>query len=190
MRIDVSEIGPDREYRVPPDNPFAGTPDARSEIWAYGFRNPWRLSFDRQTGDLWAGDVDQNGYEEVDLVLRGGNYGWNTLEGGHCFSPRTGCDSSGTESPVVEYGPDRGCSVIGGFVYRGAAITSLNGTYLYCDFCSGEIHGFRFEKSRVAEHRLLVDSGLRITSFGEGETGEIYVLSDNGGIYRLIAVNH
>lgn len=188
LRIDVSGIGPDAGYRVPPENPFAETPDARGEIWAYGLRNPWRFSFDRQTGDLWAGDVGQNGYEEVDLVLRGGNYGWNTLEGGHCFSPRTGCDPSGTESPVVEYGSDRGCAVIGGYVYRGTVIPSLHGTYLYGDFCSGEIHGFRFENGGVAAHRLLVDSGLMITSFGEDETGEIYILSDNGSIYRLIAV--
>ena len=187
LRIDVSAIGPDAGYRVPPDNPFAGTPNARGEIWAFGFRNPWRFSFDRQTGDLWAGDVGQNSYEEVDLVLRGGNYGWNILEGGHCFSPRTGCDPSGTELPVIEYSLDEGCSVIGGYVYRGTRIPSLNGTYLYGDFCSGEIHGFRIENGDVVEHRLMVDSGLRITSFGEDEKGEIYVLSQNDGIYRLKA---
>ena len=186
LRIDVSAIGPDAGYRVPPDNPFAGTPNARGEIWAFGFRNPWRFSFDRQTGDLWAGDVGQNSYEEVDLVLRGGNYGWNILEGGHCFSPRTGCNPSGTELPVIEYSLDEGCSVIGGYVYRGTRIPSLNGTYLYGDFCSGEIHGFRIENGDVIEHRLMVDSGLRITSFGEDEKGEIYVLSQNDGIYRLI----
>ena len=186
LRIDVSAIGPDAGYRVPPDNPFAGTPNARGEIWAFGFRNPWRFSFDRQTGDLWAGDVGQNSYEEVDLVLRGGNYGWNILEGGHCFSPRTGCDPSGTELPVIEYSLDEGCSVIGGYVYRGTRIPSLNGTYLYGDFCSGEIHGFRIENGDVVEHRLMVDSGLRITSFGEDDQGEIYVLSQNDGIYRLI----
>ena len=187
LRIDVSGIGPDSGYRVPPDNPFVYITDARGEIWAYGFRNPWRFSFDRENGDLWAGDVGQNAYEEVDLVFRGANYGWNTLEGGHCFSPPTGCDSTGTELPVIEYGADEGCSVIGGYVYRGTTIPSLAGTYLYGDFCSGEIHGIRFENGEVVEHNLLVDSGLEITSFGEDENGEIYVLSQNGGIYRLKA---
>ena len=185
LRIDVSGLGPDGGYRIPPDNPFVGSSGARGEVWAYGFRNPWRFSFDRRDGDLWTGDVGQNNFEEVDLVRRGGNYGWNTLEGNHCFSPRTGCDPTGTLLPVIEYGSDRGCSVIGGYVYRGTAIPSLAGTYLYGDFCSGEIHGFRFENGEAAGHSLLVDSGLRITSFGEDGIGEIYVLSQNRGIYRL-----
>ena len=187
LRIDVSEIGPDAGYRVPPDNPFVASQGARSEIWAYGLRNPWRFSFDRQNGDLWAGDVGQNAFEEVDLVSRGGNYGWNILEGGHCFSPRTGCDPSGTILPVIEYSADKGCSVIGGYVYRGARLPSLAGAYIYGDFCSGEIHGLRHENGIVIEQKLLVDSGLRITSFGEDEDGEIYVLSQDGGIYRLNA---
>ena len=191
LRIDVSGLGPDaapdNRYRVPPDNPFVGSPGARGEIWAHGFRNPWRFSFDRRNGDLWTGDVGQSSYEEVDLVLRGGNYGWNTLEGGHCFSPRTGCDPSGTLLPVVEYATDGGCSVIGGYVYRGTEIPSLAGTYLYGDFCSGEVHGFRFENGEAVGHSLLVDSGFMITSFGEDEQGEIYALSQGGGIYRLKA---
>ena len=187
LRIDVSGLGPNQGYRVPPDNPFVAIPGARDQIWAYGLRNPWRFSFDRQNGGLWVGDVGQNSYEEVNLVSRGGNYGWNILEGAHCFSPRAGCDRSGTELPVIEYGSDQGCSVIGGYVYRGTAIPSLAGTYLYGDYCSGEIHGFRFMNGEVAEHRLLIDSGLRITSFGEGEKGEIYVLSQDGAIYLLKA---
>ncbi|MCH7737295.1 MAG: PQQ-dependent sugar dehydrogenase [Chloroflexi bacterium] len=186
LRIDVLDASPDRPYAIPPDNPFVHF-EARGEIWAYGLRNPWRFSFDRQNGDLWAGDVGQNSFEEVDLVQRGGNYGWNTLEGNHCFSPRTGCDPSGTLLPVIEYGSDKGCSVIGGYVYRGTAIPSLAGTYLYGDFCSGEVHGFRFENGEVAGHSLLVDSGFMITSFGEDQQGEIYALSQDGGIYRLKA---
>lgn len=185
LRIDVSGIWPDHDYRVPPDNPFAGSSDARGEVWAYGLRNPWRFSFDRRNGDLWTGDVGQNAFEEVDLVLRGGNYGWNTLEGNHCFSPRSGCDASGTILPVIEYGSNKGCSVIGGYVYRGSEIPDLAGTYLYGDFCSGEVHGFRYENNAVVDHSLLVDSGFMITSFGEGENGEIYVLSQRGDIYRL-----
>ena len=187
LRIDVSGLGPNQGYRVPPDNPFVAIPGARDQIWAYGLRNPWRFSFDQRNGGLWVGDVGQNSYEEVNLVLRGGNYGWNILEGAHCFSPRAGCDRSGTELPVIEYGSDQGCSVIGGYVYRGTAIPSLAGTYLYGDYCSGEIHGFRFMNGEVAEHRLLIDSGLRITSFGEDEKGEIYVLSQDGAIYLLKA---
>ena len=185
LRIDVSGARPGAGYQIPGDNPFVDSPGARGEIWAYGFRNPWRFSFDRLTGDLWTGDVGQNSYEEVDLVAPGGNYGWNTLEGGHCFSPRTGCDPSGTLPPVVEYGSDQGCSVIGGYVYRGTAIPSLTGTYLYGDFCSGEVHGFRFEDGEATGRRLLADSGFMITSFGEDSQGELYALSQNGGIYRL-----
>ena len=187
LRIDVSGVAHNEGYRVPPDNPFIGSPNARDEVWAYGLRNPWRFSFDRQNGDLWTGDVGQNRYEEVDLVLRGGNYGWKVLEGGHCFSPSTGCDPSGTILPVIEYGSDKGCSVIGGYVYRGTEIPALAGTYIYGDFCSGEVYGFRFENGEVAGHSLLVDSGLMITSFGEDRDGEIYLLSLDGGIYRLIA---
>ena len=187
LRIDVSSIGPDQPYRVPPNNPFTGSTDARGEIWAYGLRNPWRFSFDRENGDLWAGDVGQNSFEEVDLIQRGGNYGWNTLEGNHCFSPRTNCDPSGTLPPVIEYSASKGCSVIGGYDYRGADIPSLTATYLYGDYCSGEIRGFRFENGEAAGDALLIDSGLNITSFGEDQDGENYVLTQRGRIYRLIA---
>ena len=187
LRIEVSGIGPGQGYRIPPDNPFVGVTDARDEIWAYGLRNPWRFSFDRENGALWAGDVGQNSFEEVNLVRKGGNYGWNTLEGDHCFSPRTGCDSANTEPPVLEYGSDSGCSVIGGYVYRGANIPSLDGAYLYGDYCSGEVRGFRFENGVAVGDKLLVDSGLRITSFGEDISGEIYALTQRGHIYRLIA---
>ena len=176
LRIDVSSIGPDQPYRVPPDNPLTGSTDARGEIWAYGLRNPWRFSFDRENGDLWAGDVGQNSFEEVDLIQRGGNYGWNTLEGNHCFSPRTNCDPSGTLPPVIEYSAS-----------KGADIPSLTDTYLYGDYCSGEIRGFRFENGEAAGDALLIDSGLNITSFGEDQDGENYVLTQRGRIYRLIA---
>ena len=187
LRVDVSGVGPDRGYDVPPDNPFVGVRDARDEIWAYGLRNPWRFSFDRQNGALWTGDVGQNSFEEIDLIKKGGNYGWNTLEGEHCYSPRAGCDAAGTELPVIEYGSNRGCSVIGGFVYRGKSIPALNGTYLYGDYCSGEVRGFRFEEGRATRDSLLVNSGLRITSFGEDKDGEIYARTQEGAIYRLIA---
>ena len=126
LRIDVSESTPETPYTIPADNPLLDDSDARPEIWAYGLRNPWRFSFDRETGQLWAGDVGQNSLEEVDLVERGGDYGWNTLEGTRCFSPRTSCDSTGTVPPVWEYPTgEEGCSVIGGYVYRGERIPSL-----------------------------------------------------------------
>jgi glucose/arabinose dehydrogenase len=129
--------------------------------------------------------VGQNSFEEVDLIQKGGNYGWNTLEGNHCYSPRADCDSSGKLPPVIEYSASKGCSVIGGHVYRGADAPSLTGTYIYGDYCSGEIRGFRFENGAAAGDTLLVDSGLNITSFGEDHNGEVYVLTQRGRVYRL-----
>jgi glucose/arabinose dehydrogenase len=187
LRIDVSEIGPGQGYSVPPDNPFVEFADVRTEVWAFGFRNPWRFSFDSRRGDLWVGDVGQNAWEEVDLVEKGGNYGWNTLEGNHCFSPRTDCDTNDTEPPVIEYDASKGCSIIGGYVYRGEDIPELNSTYIYGDYCSGEVNGFRFKTRLVTEQSLLVDSGLRITSFGQDQQGELYALAEDGGIYKLTA---
>ena len=187
LRIDVSSSGPGRGYDVPADNPFSGVTNAREEISAYGLRNPWRFSFDRQNGALWAGDVGQNSFEEVNLIRKGSNYGWNTLEGTHCFSPRTGCDPGGTELPVIEYSTSRGCSVIGGFVYRGKGIPALGVVYLYGDYCSGEVRGFRFENGQATGDSQLVNSGLNITSFGEDSDGEIYALTEVDRIYRLIA---
>ena len=153
LRIDVSEASPTRPYQVPGDNPFVGITGALGEIWAYGLRNPWRFSFDSQYGDsgygdsesarLWVGDVGQNNREEVDLVQKGLNYGWNVMEGTACFSPQTGCDQTGLELPVAEYGREGGCSIIGGYVYRGRLIPSLYGAYVFGDFCSGSVWGIR-----------------------------------------------
>ena len=127
LRLDVSGASADAGYAIPPDNPFLGIPGARGEIWAYGLRNPWRFSFDQATGRLWAADVGQNAYEEINVVKRGGNYGWTIMEGLHCFSPRQGCDTSGLELPVAEYGRSEGCSVTGGHVYDGGDIPGLQG---------------------------------------------------------------
>ena len=185
LRIDVSQATPERPYAIPPDNPFANG-GGRGEIWAYGLRNPWRFSFDRDTGELWAGDVGQNRWEEIDLIRRGGNYGWNALEGNHCFHPRDGCEREGMTPPVWEYSLDgEPCSVIGGYVYRGAGIPWLNGAYVYGDFCSGKVFGLRYVDGAVAEHRQLADTGRRIMSFGEDNEGELYLLSQESGIYRL-----
>ena len=189
LRIDVSQATRERPYTIPADNPFVDAPEAggRGEIWAYGLRNPWRFSFDRKTGALWAGDVGQNRWEEIDLIERGGNYGWNVLEGSRCFAGGDGCEQEGMTPPVWEY-PLSGepCSVIGGYVYRGFAIPWLRGSYVYGDFCSGKVFGLRYEDGKVTEHAQLADTRLRIVSFAEDNDGELYLLSQKSGIYRLI----
>ncbi len=186
LRIDVSNVTEGQTYGIPPDNPFVGVPGAREEVWVYGLRNPWRFSFDDDTGLLWVADVGQNGWEEIDVVGKGLNYGWNVMEGAHCFSPRSGCDTSGLELPVAEYDRSGGCSVTGGYVYRGDRLLSLRGAYVYGDFCSGKIWGLRYDGSTVTEVKLLVDSNLSITSFGQDLAGSLYILSRNDGIYRLV----
>jgi len=187
LRIDVAGSSEQERYRIPADNPFVGVSGARGEIWAYGFRNPWRFSFDRETGRMWAADVGQNSWEEIDLVEKGLNYGWNVLEGSHCFSPRSGCNSAGLQPPVAEYSSAEaeGCSVIGGYVYRGAGLPPLAGAYIYGDFCSGKIWGFRHDGGLREGPTLLAESGLSITSFGLDLAGELYILSRDSGIYRL-----
>ena len=186
LRIDVGTLDSKGTYTVPADNPFAGSEDgARGEIWAYGLRNPWRFSFDRETGDLWAGDVGQDRYEEVDIITPGANYGWNVMEASHCYRVSRGCDQANLAPPVIEYGSD-GCSITGGYVYRGSLLPSLLGAYVYGDFCSGKIWALRHDGTRVTEHMQVVDSGLSISSFGEDRLGEILVVSLDGGIYRLV----
>ena len=197
LRIDVLEATAGEPYRTPASNPFAAVEGNRGEIFAYGLRNPWRFSFDigkTDTGksagepvEIWVADVGQNQREEIDLVRIGRNYGWNIMEGGHCFSPPSGCSDAGLEFPVAEYGRGNGCSVTGGYVYRGQSLASLAGAYVFGDFCSGKIWGLRYDGESVTESLLLVESGLNITSFGQDLSGEIYVLSRNSGIYRLVA---
>ena len=188
IRIDVSAPDEGASYSIPPDNPFIDRADARGEIWAYGIRNPWRFSFDRVSGELWMADVGQNRLEEVNIVRRGLNYGWNTLEGSECFEPRRDCDSRGLEMPIAEYGRADGCSVTGGYVYRGHRLPSLFGAYVYGDYCSGKIWALRRDGKQIAEHLELVDGNLRISSFGEDPSGEMFILSFDGGIYRLASV--
>ncbi len=186
LRLDVSGASADAGYAIPPDNPLVGVPGARGEIWAYGLRNPWRFSFDTETGLLWTADVGQNAYEEINVVSRGGNYGWNIMEGRQCFSPRRGCDASGLELPVAEYGRSDGCSVTGGHVYRGSDQPDLVGAYVYGDFCTGRIWGVRYDGETATEPQLLVDSDLEITSFGMGMDGSLYVLGRDDGIYLVV----
>ncbi len=189
LRLDVHDLESRGGYGIPSDNPFAdGEGIGRPEVYAYGLRNPWRFSFDRLTGDLWTGDVGQNRYEEVVVVKAGLNYGWNVMEGFHCFSPGSGCDRTGLVEPVAEYGRADGCSITGGYVYRGARLPSLYGAYVYGDYCSGRIWALRYDGSDVTEQALLAESGLSFSAFGEDETGELYVLDfqTRGKIYRFV----
>ena len=159
LRIATEEPVEGATYAIPADNPFAGQSGARGEVWAYGLRNPWRFSFDRATGDLWVGDVGQNAREEIDIVHPGANYGWNVMEGTTCFRTRS-CNDDGLQAPVAEYGHNLGCSVTGGYVYRGQRIPALEGVYLYGDFCSGRIWGLRYDGMDVTAHGR-VDRGRR-----------------------------
>ena len=187
LRIDVSTVGSQGIYSIPTDNPLVGRGEGvREEIWAYGLRNPWRFSFDRLTGDLWVADVGQDRYEEVDIIRPGANYGWSVMEGFHCFpDPTRPCRKEGLEMPVIEYGHRDGCSVTGGYVYRGSRLPSLHGAYVYADFCSGKIWALRHDGFQVTESLELVDSELLISSFGEDGSGELFLLSFDGNIYQL-----
>jgi glucose/arabinose dehydrogenase len=181
LRLDVDRGVP---YAIPPDNPFASG-GGRPEIFAWGLRNPWRWSFDRETQELWVGDVGQNAWEEVDRVRRGGNYGWNVREGAHCFRAAR-CDTEGLLDPVAEYGRREGQSITGGYVYRGKAIPALRGTYVYGDYVSGRIWGFPASHERP-KPKLLVESRLNISSFAEDHGGELFVLDySGGGVHRLV----
>ena len=177
LRMDVDGSDP---YGIPPDNPFARRHTGR-EIFALGFRNPWRFSFDRETGELWAADVGQDDWEEIDVVTSGKNYGWRIMEGSHCFLPARGCSQAGLTLPVAEYrNQSSHCAVTGGYVYRGQAIPSLKGTYVFGDYCSGQIMGLIDGRPQV-----LIASGLRPASFGEDHEGELYVVDHGGGIYKI-----
>ena len=191
LRIDVSSPSDGTPYHIPPKNPFVGVAGAQEEIWAYGLRNPWRFSFDTAPGDtapglLWVADVGQDMWEEIDVVQKGLNYGWNVMEGNHCFSPSGGCDTTGLEPPVAEYSHSEGCSVTGGYVYRGLKVPSLIGAYVYGDFCSGNLWALRYDGVSVTEHRLLLASDLPITSFGQDVAGNLYILTHDEGIYSLV----
>ena len=195
LRIDVDGTSPGKAYRVPPTNPFVGKAGA-DEIWAYGLRNPWRWSFDRVTGDLWIADVGQNTWEEVDraLVASGGgravNFGWDDMEGRHCYEPMSGCLTSGRTLPLLEYahavvGNDN-CSITGGYVYRGVHFPLLRGGYVFGDFCSGRIWIVSATAASPAVPTLLPVTVPSITSFGQDEDGELYVVSQDGSIDQLV----
>jgi glucose/arabinose dehydrogenase len=190
LRLDVDGGDP---YAIPSQNPFAGSPSAgRPEILAWGLSNPRRWSFDRATGRLWAGDAGQASWEEVDVIVPGGNYGWPLKEGKHCFSA-VPCDTPGLTDPVAEYGHREGCAIIGGCVYRGSAIPSLAGAFVYADFCSGKVWALPPAASGGSGNdapRLLLDTSLNISSFAEDRAGELYLLDYAGGkVYRLAPVS-
>ncbi len=183
LRIDVDA----ETYRVPPDNPFVNTPDAQPEIWAYGLRNPWRLSFDRLTGDLYIADVGQSDYEEIDFqpagAPGGANYGWVLYEGMHPY--QGGVAPENMTLPVAEYPHLIGCSVTGGYVYRGEALPELQGIYFFGDYCSGRTWTLYRDESESWQVQPFMQTGYVISSFGQDEAGELYLVEYKGGIYRL-----
>ena len=172
------------EGTVPADNPFVGKAGARGEIWAWGLRNPWRFSFDRKTGALWAADVGQNEWEEIDVIVRGGNYGWRLFEGDAAYDNPKRRPARDFVAPVAVYGHDLGCSVTGGYVYRGKAVPALQGQYLYADCCSGRLWAVPADGSGRRKARE-IGTVPQPSSFGEDDRGEVYVTSFDGGLYRL-----
>jgi glucose/arabinose dehydrogenase len=190
IRLDVRDATPENPYAIPADNPFAdGANGIKPETWAYGFRNPWRFSFDTKTGVLWVGDVGQGNWEEVDIGKPGANYGWNIMEGFHCYQPASGCNQDGLTLPVTEYSHDNGaCSITGGYVYRGDAIPALDSYYLYADYCSGIVQAFAVEDTAAGSKPAITtlrESGPEVSSFAQDLSGEVYVLDFDGTIEKL-----
>ena len=184
LRIDVNTTGGSKAYGIPSDNPF--TNGAAPEIWAYGLRNPWRFSFD-SAGRLFCGDVGQGQFEEVDIIQRGGNYGWNVMEGAHCYNSSS-CNQNGLILPIAEYDHNEGTAIIGGFVYRGTAISQLQGSYVFGDFSSGKIWMLRETSSGSWTRTLLVSTSRTISSFGQDQAGELYVVDyGTGAVLKLAA---
>ena len=194
LRLDVDRRDGGLAYGIPVDNPFVScTPDcgengaARAEVYAFGLRNPWRMSFDSATGRLFAGDVGQNLWEEIDIIERGGNYGWRLREGLHCYNAAE-CRSEGLIDPIHEYGHDVGLSITGGHVYRGPDLPELWGAYVYADYSTGRIWALRYDGERVTENRELRDTRLNITSFGLDRQDRLYLVAFNAGLslWRLV----
>ena len=184
LRLDVDHADP---YAIPSDNPFVGQAGRRGEIWAKGLRNPWRYAFDEPSGLLYVADVGQNIHEEVDVVTanRGGvNYGWNIMEGATCYNAAT-CNQTGLEQPVIDYTHADGCSITGGYVYRGNDIPEIQGHYFYSDYCSGFLKSFRFSNGNALDQKDWGLSGGNVTSFGQDFAAELYILSASGTISKL-----
>jgi glucose/arabinose dehydrogenase len=187
LRVDVSGA---TGYTIPATNPWHADATFRHELWSYGLRNPWRFSFDRTTGDLYLADVGDNTREEVNVVSHlsngGENFGWRITEGSQCFNGNP-CSTTGITMPVLDYGHDQGCAVMGGYVYRGNAIPSLRGTYFYADYCSGFVRSFRYVGGAVTDQKdYAFFSGEQPNSFGEDAAGELYITTEGGNVYRIV----
>ena len=191
LRIDVNAAFP---YAIPPGNPFAdGLGGNVDEIWSYGLRNPWRFSFDRQTGDMWIADVGQNAYEEIDFEPSGSaggiNYGWRCYEGNHTYNSANCLPSSSYTFPVYDYPHSEGCSVTGGYVYRGNAFPILQGRYLYTDYCSGKIWSLKKNGANWVNEQLFQDASANFTTFGESKDGELFIGTISGKLYQICELN-
>lgn len=187
LRIDVNKEDGGKEYGIPADNPFAGNKEGYlEEIYAYGLRNPWRFSFDRERNLLWAGDVGQDTREEVDIIEKGKNYGWRIMEGTLEFKPSTEVSIDSLTPPVWDYGRSEGGCIIGGYAYYGSSLSSLRGFYIYGDYISGRIWALKFDENNEPLNRELIKTDLEISSFGEDADHELYIVDFKGKIYRLV----
>ena len=191
----ILRLDPETGSACGTDNPFANGTGGAPEVWSFGLRNPWRFSFDRSTGVLYIGDVGQDQREEVDAVVgpnagQGVNFGWNIMEGFACFNPPSGCNSIGLTPPILDYSHDAGaCSVTGGYVYRGTLNPAVNGSYFYADYCAGFVRSFQLQGGQPSSQNTwpLLSPGGQITSFGEDARGELYILTQAGGLSRIVA---
>jgi len=206
LRLDINEKKP---YFIPSDNPHQGSDEKRPEIYCHGLRNPWRFSFDRKTGDLYIGDVGQSSWEEINFIplknAPGSNFGWNTMEGSHCYPSNENCEKDNLILPIFEYPNNanymktligwnqnnvQGCSVTGGYVYRGSTILQLEGKYLFGDYCTGKVWSLQISEGKVIDHIEWEISGIKedfyLSSFGEDGNGELYLLNHSGEIYKII----
>lgn len=186
LRIDINSKSNNLNYSIPPSNPFEGNSSGyKEEIYAYGLRNPWRYSFDFTTNKLWCADVGQAQWEEIDTIQKGKNYGWNIMEGKHCYNPSSNCDTTGLTLPIWEYSHSSGnCSITGGFVYRGNTATGLTGKYIYADYCTSNIWALDASGSLPQNQFLLKAPGL-ITAFGVDQDNELYFCNFDGSIYKF-----
>ena len=186
LRIDVDRIEPGKSYGIPDHNPFRDRKGVAPEIWAYGLRNPWRFSFDPLTGLLYAGDVGQSSREEIDIIRRGMNYGWRIMEGNLCTPGiNKKCNKKGLEAPIWDYPRHVGTVVVGGYVYRGQTIPTLCGVYVFSDFGNGTVFGLRYDGKRVTEHRVMLSTRLSISSLGQDERFELYIVDYAGEVFKI-----